>query len=70
MFPLLSDWKRKTVQDYCVYDEKSGKGVRATFVFDKKRKIQDVKIGETAIDQTVACQVCNLLTNKNKPQNP
>jgi peroxiredoxin len=70
MFPLLSDWKRKTVQDYGVYDEKSGYGVRATFVVDKEGKIQHLEIGKTAIDPTGAYQVCYLLTNKNKPQKP
>jgi peroxiredoxin len=69
-FPLLSDWKRKTVNDYGVYDEKSGYGVRGTFVIDKEGKIQHIELGRTAIDPTGAYQVCDLITNKNKPKKP
>jgi thioredoxin-dependent peroxiredoxin len=66
-FPLLSDWKRETVKDYGIYNEKTGYGSRATFVIDKEGKIQHVETGRTAIDPTGAYQVCDLLVKKKKP---
>jgi peroxiredoxin Q/BCP len=57
-FPLLSDWKRVTTQEYGLYNEKNGYGRRATFVIDKEGKIQHVEAGNTAIDPTGAYQVC------------
>lgn len=63
-FPLLSDWKRKTVKDYGIYNEESGYATRATFVVDKDGKIQHVELGRTAIDPTGAYQVCELLKKK------
>ncbi len=69
-FPLLSDWKRQTVKDYGVYDEKSGYGVRGTFVIDKDGKIQHIELGRTAIDPTGAYQVCDLLTKKKETKKP
>jgi peroxiredoxin len=66
-FPLLSDWKRKTVKDYGIYSEETGYGTRATFVIDKEGKIQHVETGRTAIDPTGAYQVCDLLVKKKKP---
>ena len=63
-FPLLSDWKRKAVKDYGIYNEESGYASRATFVVDKEGKIQHVELGRTAIDPTGAYQVCDLLLKK------
>jgi peroxiredoxin len=63
-FPLLSDWKRKTVKDYGIYNEESGYANRATFVIDKEGKIQHIELGRTAIDPTGAYQVCDLLKKK------
>ncbi len=63
-FPLLSDWKRKAVRDYGIYNEESGYGTRATFVVDKDGKIQHIELGKTAIDPTGAFQVCDLLQKK------
>ena len=63
-FPLLSDWKRKAVKDYGIYNEESGYGTRATFVVDKEGKIQHIELGKTAIDPTGAYQVCDLLQKK------
>ena len=63
-FPLLSDWKRKTVKDYGIYNEESGYANRATFVIDKEGKIQHIELGRTAIDPTGAYQVCELLKKK------
>lgn len=63
-FPLLSDWHRKVVKDYGVYNEKSGYGTRATFVIDKEGIIQHIEEGNTAIDPTGAYQACNVLDKK------
>lgn len=63
-FPLLSDWKRKAVKDYGIYNEESGYATRATFVVDKEGKIQHIELGRTAIDPTGAYQVCDLLQKK------
>lgn len=66
-FPLLSDWNRTTTKEYGLYDEKSGYGLRATFVVDKDGRIQHVEAGRTAIDPSGAYQVCDLLMKKTKP---
>jgi peroxiredoxin len=63
-FPLLSDWHRKVVKDYGVYDDKSGYARRTTFVVDKDGTIQHIEEGRTAIDPTGAYQVCDLLNKK------
>ncbi len=63
-FPLLSDWKRKVVKDYGIYDENSGYSSRATFVIDKEGFIRNIEQGNTAIDPTGAYQACNVLTKK------
>ena len=63
-FPLLSDWKRKAVKDYGVYNEASGYGMRATFVVDKDGIIKHIEEGRTAIDPTGAYQACNLFEKK------
>ena len=59
-FPLLSDWKREVVRAYGVYDERSGYGMRATFVVDKEGRIRYVEEGRTAIDPTGAYQACSI----------
>jgi len=63
-FPLLSDFKRKVVRDYGIFDEERGFGTRATFVVDKEGIIQHVEQGRTAIDPSGAYQVCNMFTHK------
>jgi peroxiredoxin len=63
-FPLLSDWHRKVVRDYGVYNEKSGYGVRATFVIDREGIIRHLEEGNTAIDPTGAYEACNLFMKK------
>jgi len=65
-FPLLSDWRRQVVKDYGIYNEKSGYGVRATFVIDKDGIIRHIEEGNTAIDPTGAYEVCSGLTKKKK----
>ena len=65
-FPLLSDWRRQVVKDYGVYNDKSGYGVRATFVIDKDGIIRHIEEGNTAIDPTGAYEVCEGLTKKKK----
>ena len=61
-FPLLSDFKRKAVRDYGVFDEEGGYGTRATFVVDKGGVIRHVEQGRSAIDPTGAYQACDALT--------
>ncbi len=63
-FPLLSDWKRKVVKDYGIYDENSGYSSRATFVIDKEGVIRSIEQGNTAIDPTGSYQACNILNKK------
>ena len=63
-FPLLSDWKRRVVRDYGIYDENSGYASRATFVVDKEGVIRGIEQGNTAIDPTGAYQACNILNKK------
>lgn len=67
-FPLLSDWHRKVVKDYGVYDENSGYARRTTFVIDKDGIIQHIEEGNTAIDPTGAYEVCDLLNKKKSKQ--
>ena len=63
-FPLLSDWKRKTVKDYGVYNEATGYGTRATFVIDKDGIIRHIEEGRTAVDPTGAYQACSIFQKK------
>ncbi len=63
-FPLLSDWKRKVVKDYGIFDEKSGYATRATFVVDKDGIIRHIEEGRSAIDPTGAYQACSLFDKK------
>ena len=67
-FPLLSDFKRKVVKDYGIFDEERGFGTRATFVVDKEGKIQHIEQGRSAIDPTGAYQVCNMFMKKKAEQ--
>ncbi len=53
-FPLLSDFKRKTVREYGIYDEEGGYGTRATFTIDKDGIIRHIEQGKDAIDPTGA----------------
>ena len=63
-FPLLSDFKRKVVKDYGVFNEEQGFGNRATFVIDKEGKIQHIDEGNVAIDPTTVIDACNVLQRK------
>jgi peroxiredoxin len=63
-FPLLSDFKRKTVKDYGIFDEERGFGTRATFVVNKEGVIEHVEQGQSAIDPTGAYQVCSTIEKK------
>jgi peroxiredoxin len=67
-FPLLSDWKREVVKSYGVYDERSGYGMRATFVVDKEGRIRYVEEGRTAIDPTGAYQACSIFAKPTKTE--
>jgi peroxiredoxin len=58
-FPLLSDFKRKTVRDYGIFDEENQVGARATFAVDKEGVIRHVEQGRSAIDPTGAYQACS-----------
>jgi peroxiredoxin len=69
-FPLLSDWKRTTTEEYGLYNKESGYGSRATFVIDKEGKIQSVEVGKIAVDPTGAYQVCDLLQKKKETKKP
>src|ERR687896_1088350 len=60
-FPLLSDFKRKAVRDYGVFDEEGGYGTRATFVIDKEGVIRSIEQGKSVIDPTGAHQACSML---------
>ena len=63
-FPLLSDFKRKVVQQYGIFNEERGFGMRATFVVDKDGVIRHIEEGGSAIDPSGAYQVCNFLNRK------
>jgi peroxiredoxin len=63
-FPLLSDFRRKVVKDYGIFDEERGFGTRATFVVDKQGILKRVEQGNTAIDPASALDTCNLLEKK------
>ena len=67
-FPLLSDFKRKVVKDYGVFNEEQGFGNRATFVIDKEGIIRHIDEGNVAIDPTSAADACNVLTHKKASQ--
>ena len=60
-FPLLSDFKRKVVRDYGIFDEEGGYGTRATFTMDKQGLIRHIEQGKDAIDPTGAYQACSAL---------
>lgn len=69
-FPLLSDWKRTTTQEYGVYNEASGYGRRGTFVINKEGKIESIELGNSAIDPTGAFQVCDLIEKRKADAKP
>ncbi len=60
-FPLLSDFKRRAVKDYGVFDEEGGYGTRATFTVDKEGIIRNIEQGRSAIDPSGAYQSCTVL---------
>lgn len=63
-FPLLSDFKRKVVKDYGIFDEERGFGTRASFVVDKEGIIRHIEQGNTAIDPSGAYQACSVFSKK------
>jgi peroxiredoxin len=60
-FPLLSDFKRRAVRDYGIFDEEGGYGTRATFTVDRDGVIRHIEQGKEAIDPTGAYQSCSAL---------
>ena len=62
-YPVLSDFKRKVVKDYGIFNEDANMARRATFVVDKNGIIQHVEEGKTAIDPTGAHTVCSRLSS-------
>lgn len=48
-FPLPSDFKRKVVRNYGIFDEESDCGTRATFTVDKEGVIRRIEQGQSAI---------------------
>ncbi len=63
-FPLLSDWNRKVVRDYGIFNEATGYASRATFVVDKNGVIRHIEQGKEAIDPTGAYQACSIFDKK------
>ena len=63
-FPILSVFKRTVVNDYGVFNEEQGFGMRATFLIDKEGIIRHIDEGNTAIDPTSVVDACNVLTRK------
>ena len=60
-FPLLSDFNRKVIAEYGIYNEERGFANRATFVVDKQGKIQHIEEGKSAIDPAGAATACSRL---------
>ena len=60
-FPLLSDFRRRVVRTYGIFDEEGGYGTRATFTVDKQGIIRHIEQGQEAIDPTGAYQSCSTL---------
>ena len=58
-FPLLSDFMRKVVADYGIYNAERGIANRATFVVDKQGKITFIEEGKEAIDPAAALTACS-----------
>jgi len=58
-FPLLSDFMRKTTQEYGVLIADRGIANRSTFVVDRDGKIVFIEEGNTAIDPTAAGAACS-----------
>ena len=69
-FPVLSDWARTTTRDYGLFNDKTGYGVRGTFVVNKEGKLEHVEVGNTAIDPTGAYDVCNVFDHKKTEKKP
>lgn len=63
-FDLLSDWNRVVTKQYGLFNEARNTGNRGTFVVDKEGKIQQVVIGNGAIDPTSTLDTCNILDRK------
>jgi peroxiredoxin len=60
-FPLLSDFNRKAVADYGIFNAERGFANRATFVIDKEGKIQNIEEGKEAVDPAGALTACSRL---------
>ena len=63
-FPLLSDFNRKVVADYGIFNPERGTANRATFVVDKEGKITFIQIGQDAIDPSQADAACSRAEHK------
>lgn len=63
-FPVLSDFMRKVVKEYGIYNEAQGYANRATFVIDKQGIIRSIEQGNTAIDPSGAYEACSLAVKK------
>ena len=63
-FPLLSDFNRKVVADYGIFNAERGTANRATFVVDKQGKITFIQIGNESIDPAQADTACSRLEHK------
>jgi len=63
-FPLLSDFKRTVVQEYGIFNEAQGFGMRATFVVDKEGRLQHVEVGNSAVNPAAAFEACSMLKKK------
>ena len=60
-FPMLSDFMRKTTQDYGVLMAERGFANRSTFVVDTEGKIQHIEEGGSAVDISGAETACSRL---------
>lgn len=69
-FPVLSDWQRTATKDYGLFNDKSGYGVRGTFVVNKEGKLERVEVGNTAIDPSGAYDTCNLFEKRKAEKKP
>jgi len=63
-FPMLSDFMRKTSQDYGVLNAERGVANRTTFVVDPDGKIAFIEEGTSATDITGAEMACSRLKKK------
>ena len=63
-FPLLSDFHRKVVKEYGVFDEVGDYAARATFIVDREGIIRYIEQGRSVVDPTGAYQACSINEGK------